>query len=161
MLPEIIQALKDWKKIQNDGVLIGGVALSYYVKPRMTQDLDVLFLNEKTIPNKIPGFKRTREHAFIHNRTHVEVELVTPSLINVPENLVKKVIETAIVDDGIKITSPSGLIALKLNRLKMIDKADIISLINYGNIDLTGFGLSSDLLAQFAALIIEAEKEKK
>jgi hypothetical protein len=37
MSPEIIAALKDWVKANAGGILIGGLAISHYVKPRMTQ----------------------------------------------------------------------------------------------------------------------------
>ena len=43
MMPNIITALRDWGKVQAGGVLIGALALSYYARPRMTQDVDFLF----------------------------------------------------------------------------------------------------------------------
>ena len=44
MHPEVISALQDWIRAGSFGVLIGGVGLSYHVRPRLTQDLDFLFL---------------------------------------------------------------------------------------------------------------------
>jgi hypothetical protein len=44
--PELSIALEDWKRNCNDGILIGGLAYSYYCKPRKTEDIDCLFLSE-------------------------------------------------------------------------------------------------------------------
>ena len=77
MMPEVVMALQDWIRGGAHGVLIGGAALSYHVRPRFTQDLDVLFLQASDIPAQISGFKRTRPSAFQHNKTHVEVEVVS------------------------------------------------------------------------------------
>ena len=89
MAPALVDALKDWQKANTNSVLIGGMGLSYHVRPRMTQDLDFLFLSDTDVPDRIPNFKRTRAHAFQHNQTHVEVEIITPNFVNVPENIFK------------------------------------------------------------------------
>lgn len=84
--PELIHALRDWQQATSLGVLIGGLGLSYHVRPRQTQDIDFLMLQD--IPETVPGFKRTRPHAFQHNRTHAEIEIVTPELVKVPREVV-------------------------------------------------------------------------
>ena len=39
LVPEVAKAILDWQnEVPNVGVLIGGLALSYYVKPRSTID---------------------------------------------------------------------------------------------------------------------------
>lgn len=39
LISEVAKAILDWQKeVPNVGVLIGGLALSYYVKPRSTID---------------------------------------------------------------------------------------------------------------------------
>lgn len=141
-VPEVVLALKDWSKNSSSGVLIGGVAMSFYGKPRATMDLDLLFLHSGDIPISVEGFKRSRPGAFLHKKTHVEVEVITPSTINISPELAEKVFETAIKADGVNVASPSGIVALKLQRLKNNDIGDIVQMLNTGKVDLTGFPLS-------------------
>lgn len=160
MMPELTAALRDWQRAHTKGVLIGGLALSYHVRPRMTQDLDFLFLSSSDIPEKVPGFRRTRPHAFQHNKTHVEIELVTPDFVNVPREVAQKVFDTATVSNGIRVASATGLVALKLYRLSFQDKADIVALINSGLVsDLSEFGLPSDKMVSFEKLAAEAQDD--
>lgn len=50
-IPEVAYALKDWNaNSDSDGVLIDGLALSYYARPRATTDIDILFLSLDKIP---------------------------------------------------------------------------------------------------------------
>lgn len=110
-----------------EGVLIGGLALSYHVKPRMTEDIDLLFLGEQDIPTNVAGFERSQGREFSHGATGVKVDLFTPALLGIPLDVARKVVRTALVDD-VRIASPSGLVALKLYRLNSQDKADIAAL---------------------------------
>ena len=56
MMPNIITALRDWGKVQAGGVLIGALALSYYARPRMTQDVDFLFrVSVRMFPHRCPA----------------------------------------------------------------------------------------------------------
>jgi hypothetical protein len=150
LVPEVALALKDWIKVEGlHGVLIGGLALSYYVKPRVTQDIDILFLDRTHIPDIIPGFKRHRPGAFEHKRTGVEIEVLSPASINMPLNVAKRIEATALNLDGIRIASPSGLVASKLGRFSRRDQADIEDLLHVKTINLDGFGLSSQQLDKF------------
>ena len=140
VVPEVTSALKDWIGSANvPGVLIGGLALSYYGKPRATMDVDIIYATDEQIPNHIIGFKKIRGHAFQHNKTHVEVEVLSPEYLNIPEGLVKEIIKTAEVSNGIKVASPSGLVALKLQRGDRRDQADIEQLLKTSDIDLKPF----------------------
>lgn len=140
IVPEVTSALKKWIGLSDiPGILIGGLALSFYAKPRYTADIDVLFLSDRDIPDQIPGFKKIRSHSFQHNDTHVEVEVLSPSFLGLPEELVKKVTETAIESGGMKVASPSGLVALKLFRDSLKDDADIQDLLLTGKVDLQPF----------------------
>jgi len=150
LIPEIALALSDWiTNYQENYVLIGGLALSYYVKPRTTIDIDVLFLNFNDIPKKVLKFKKHRTLAFQHNITHVEVETVTPESINLPIEVAQKVFDTAIIKDNIKIASPSGLVAMKLFRFNRMDQADIENLILNTTIDLTFFNIPKELIKKY------------
>lgn len=132
LYPEIEVALNDWKSNCNSNyVLIGGLAFSFYLKPRPTQDIDLIFLSSEDIPDHVFGFKRTRKHAFTHIKTHVEVEVLTPTHINSSTKRFQKVFDTAIESEGVKIASPLSLIVLKLSRYNERDRADISELIRY------------------------------
>jgi len=162
MVPELASVLQDWQTYVPNGVLIGGMGLSFHVKPRMTQDLDFLFLSDTEIPDQVSGFKRTRGHAFQHNKTHVEIEILTPEFIKVPRPVVEQIIKSATVSDGIKIASAAGMVASKLFRLSLQDKADIVALINSGRVSgLDEFHLPPEKMAIFKELEIVANSERE
>ena len=154
MVPEVDRAFKDWIRNTADVkyVLIGGVALSYYVKPRTTTDADLLFMSPEDIPATVEGFKRTRPGAFTHKLTHVEIEVLTPQAINLPPTIAQAVYDHANVREGIRIASPSGLVATKLGRFKLQDQADIAALIDLGPIDLTPYAVPPNWQARFDQL---------
>lgn len=155
-VPEVGQALKDWiKNSKSAGVLIGGLALSFYIKPRTTMDVDYLFLSKDDIPTNVPGFKRTRPGAFQHNRTHVEIEVVDYTSINIPISIAEIVTATAANHGETKVASPSGIVALKLFRANMRDKADIWELAQTCAIDLTPFHLSQDKIDLYNQIVSE------
>ena len=160
MIPEFIEVINQLKHQNIKGVLIGGIGLSYHAIPRMTQDIDMLFLSDNEIPKEITGFKRIRTHAFQDNKYHIEVEVLTPEFLKISTALVQQVINTSIESNGIKIASIQGLIALKLGRLAMRDKADIISLIKTGNVtNLTQYNLSEDKIKAFEQLVQDAKTD--
>lgn len=160
LVPEIVDALNDWvANARNPGVLIGGVALSFCVKPRTTQDIALLYLSPDRIPDAVTGFKRTRKSAFQHSRTHVEIEVVTPELINTGPALISKVIETAQMQNGIAVASAAGLIAMKLGRLSLVDRGDIGLLIKYGVRDVSPYPLSDAQRRAFHELVAIVDKE--
>lgn len=138
--PEVSAALKQWiGSTDVPGVLIGGLALSFYVKPRYTIDVDVLYLSDDEIPDQIRGFKRTCTHGFQHNQTHVEVEVLSPKFLKISPELAHKVVETAVVSNGMKIANKGGLVAMKLHRGNLQDQADIVALLQTGNVDMEPF----------------------
>ena len=138
--PEVTAALKQWiGSAEVPGVLIGGLALSFYVKPRYTMDVDVLYLSDRDIPKNINGFKKTRTHSFQHKQTHVEVKVLSPEFLKIPTELANKIGETAVVSSGMKVASKGGLIALKLQRGNLQDQADIVALLQTGNVDMDPF----------------------
>lgn len=141
-IPEVGSALKDWSKHVDNGILIGGCAYSFYGRPRATSDLDFLFLSDTEIPTSVPGFKKIRDHAFRHISTHVEIEVLSSNFLNISQDLVSKVIDTSVTSNGVKVASPSGIVALKLQRLSYQDMSDIENLHKLGNVDLSGWPLS-------------------
>ena len=124
--PQVLLAFTEWfKNTESKSVLIGGLALSFYAKPRFTADVDLLFLHQGDAPQQVKGFKKTREHAFTHLDTHVEIELLDSAYLELSTNLVAHIFATAVVNQGIKIASREGLIASKLKRFSRQDQADI------------------------------------
>jgi len=153
--PEIVSAIKTWiGSAEVPGVLIGGLALSFYTKPRYTADVDVLYATDSDIPTSIAGFKKIRGHAFQHNQTHVEVEVLSPEFLGVPKGLVNRIVQTAETSNGMRIASKSGLVALKLQRGDLQDQADIQNLVRSGGVDLEPFKqwLTKEQLAVFARI---------
>ena len=150
-IPEIEQALRDWlySESSGSGVLIGGCATSYYGKPRATTDIDVLYVHIDDIPKTVPKFKRTRNGAFQHDRTHAEVEVISPQTIDIDPVLAQKVYDTSINVDSYRVASPSGIVALKLQRLKNNDIGDIVAMINTGKVDLDGWPLTPKNINDF------------
>ncbi len=141
----LLQALKDWSAVHpRNCVLIGGIGLSFYVKPRFTQDLDFLFLSENAVPLSVEGFKRTRPHAFEHKESKVEVEVLTPVFLKMSVDRVRKIIETGSEQDGVNVASREGMIVSKLERWELQDQADIQALLESGPVNLKGWQLSDE-----------------
>lgn len=162
IVPEVEHTLLAWVRAlpeSKSGVLIGGLALSFYAKPRYTTDVDVLFLQGQ-VPASVPGFKRHRTGAFQENQTQVEVEFVTASSVGIPETVVHKVIETAHSVDGLKVCSLAGLVVLKLfgsrsTKRHFQDLADIQKLlVAHPSLDLADWVelLPDELYARFLDL---------
>src|SRR5712691_2111238 len=97
MLPAVISAVQDWASAGGGGVLVGGGALSFHARPRLTQELDFLFVDTAPIPGKVSGFDRISAGLFRHRRTHVAVNLVTPAAIRVPMEVAEEIARTAML----------------------------------------------------------------
>lgn len=162
-MTEVEQALKDWNiNFKGNYVLIGGVAVSYHAKPRVTMDIDVLFLSKDDIPVEVPGFKRIGLDVFRHNGPHVEVKAITlEHMVTLPVVIANKVFKTAIESNGIKIASPSALVVLKLHRMGRYDEGDIWALIETGEVDLTDWPLTPDKLEIYNYIVQRVKNQIK
>ena len=156
---EVILALRDWKDNYNSNnyVMIGGLAMSYYNRPRYTEDVDLIFLSDDEIPNSVFKFRKNRRHSFEHIKTGVEIETLSPEYINKDKDFFKVIFDNCIETDGIKIASPVSLIALKLGRFNNMDQTDIQFLYKYCiehdiEIDLSKYKLSETELSNFEKL---------
>lgn len=68
------------KNAPNQGILIGGFAMSFYAKPQLTTDVEMFFLGDD-IPLQVGGFKRgIITFQFQEN----EVEIKTAQLLGLP-----------------------------------------------------------------------------
>lgn len=153
LVPEVQHALNNWP-LTDKCVLVGGIALSFYCTPRYTQDIDLLYLSAEDKPNDVPGFKRLRTHAFHENKTHVEVETLTPEFLGLSHALVTKVFHTAETHGKWKVASREGIVALKLQRSSLQDKADIKALSKGRTLDMRDWPLTEaqqDSLADILA----------
>lgn len=131
LVPELREALEAWKTSSAvQPLVIGGVAYSYYCRPRTTSDIDVLMMSDTDIPDAVLGFKKVTPHVFRHLVTHVDIEIVTPSFVGVSLSLFQQVSRTAIQVEGVRIPSIDGLIALKVCRFNRQDKADVEKLLD-------------------------------
>lgn len=150
-VPEVRRAYLEWVAHVKNSVLIGGLAVGAYVRPRTTLDVDMLFLSEAAVPATVPGFKRLRAHAFEHRATGVEVEVLTPAFLQMPDALAQKIFDTA--RQG--VVSAEGLIAAKLQRASAQDRVDVESVLRaYPGATLEGWpltGAQQQLLAQIRA----------
>ena len=150
-VPEVRRAYLQWIASVKNSVLIGALALGVYDRPRTTMDVDMLFLSEDAVPVEVPGFKRLRAHAFEHRATGVEVEVLTPIFLGMPEAVARKIFDTA--QNG--VVSAEGLIVAKLQRASAQDRVDIQTVLrSHPEATLEGWPLSSaqsQLLAQLRA----------
>jgi hypothetical protein len=121
----------------------------------MTTDADQLFLSAADIPTAADGFKRTRPGAFIHKKTHVEIEVLVPSAINMTVELAQVIFDRAQIHDEIRVAEPSGIVAAKLGRFKLRDQADIEELLEHFKIDLDPYPLSATELARYEQLRLQ------
>jgi hypothetical protein len=152
---DILKTFRDFSTNLNNAALIGDLALSYYVAPRSTYVTEFLFARDEDIPTSINGFSHPRLHAFIHNETEQRVEIFTPNVLGVPSDVILKIIGLAFWSDGVKIASPTGLVALKLHRLNMMqERADIEALIKTNQIqNLEQFGLSKENMRKYENVV--------
>lgn len=163
LVPEVAHAIALWEKNADlsDCVLIGGLAFSFYAKPRYTEDVDFLYLSKSHFPDEVKGFKRVRPSAFVELKTHVEVDLTSHESFGnkVPQSLVQEVHATARKVGHLRIASPEGIVALKLCSDRLKDKADVVELLKAHPINLNGWPLTVAQLAEYAELSERAKNE--
>ena len=147
LVPEVDVALKDWiNNADGDWMLIGGLVVGYYTRPRTTTDVDVIFPSEQSIPQTVNGFKKNRGHSFQHNQTHVEVEVLSPEYLKLDRTLYDQVYATSEIKDGVRVPSPAGLVCLKLSRSSPQDLADIHAIIQkHPTLTIAGFSVPDEV----------------
>jgi len=151
------EALEDLIVLTPSGIkwaLVGGLAVGFHARPRGTQDVDIMLASEGEIDEiaRVLGdkFKKIRPHSLEHKRTGVEIELLTPEFLKIPEAVIQNIIETSEVHNGVPVASRSGIVAAKLFRRSYQDKADIEAIIRTGGpVDLSEFDLSPEQLSTY------------
>ena len=159
MVPEVLQALRDFAASKIGGVVIGGLSIGVHARPRTTMDVDVLFLCLPVdIRSKVlDKFKMRRDHALTHKATGVEVEVLDARFLNLPDQLVNMVIDTAHHDPiGLLVASVEGIIALKLQRGTPQDRADIFALISAQGVrDMSEWPLKGQQMDDYRRIVNE------
>lgn len=103
------------KSIQDMGMLVGDLAMSFYAKPRYADRIEVLYPEASSIPGGVDGFTRHHKGVFQEDRSTIEVWTLTPEPLHIPKNVVKKIFYSAyVVHDGLMVASLEGMIVLKL-----------------------------------------------
>lgn len=139
---EVDLSFEDWISGTKDlnQVLIGGMALvNYDIDNRYTQDVYFLFLSKEDVPDNVYRFKKHRKNAFQHNKTHVEIEVLSNDTINLEQEVVDIIFKTSYDKGDFKIASPSAIVAIKLDRFNPSDERDISLLMKNYDIDISEF----------------------
>ena len=155
------KAIRDVAKMLHDTeyALIGGLAIGYHTKPRGTDDVDILLLDEpqvetvQSILTRSELFKQSRKHATIHKETGVEIELLSASYLKQPETLVKDTLQNTLKipfhSYTLNVAAAKHIVALKLERFNAQDKADIQAFIKKGVTDINNIISDDKLLQKF------------
>lgn len=73
------------KSIQDKGLLVGDLAMSFYAKPRYADRVEVLYPEPSSIPGGVDGFTRHHKGVFQEDASKVEVWTLTPDSLHIPE----------------------------------------------------------------------------
>jgi hypothetical protein len=136
------RVLRDLMDTCPGGVIVGGMAVTFYVKnPRTTKDVDIVLL--EGAPATIEFERRFEPVAdkpltVRHRETGIEVDILSPRNPVLNATLLQAASERFRVIDRagipVRVTSPEGIIALKLRRAQnntpegFQDRSDILSL---------------------------------
>lgn len=174
--PSVRKSFKEFLKLNKEEFAIcGGVAVSVYLKPRTTMDVDILIHGdfEKVLEQIKSRFNKLTSFSVEDKNTGVEIEMLTGRVINTNQSLIDDAIKNANEIDfegtSVKVISPKYLIALKLGRaIKNIpgkssqDVSDIEGLVsNYGKLDLIDLGLPKDQIDFYNNICDRVEKYKE
>jgi hypothetical protein len=130
-----------------DYALIGGLALSSWVRPRTTRDVDLLVtvskkLNwsdvashvEARLNKKVILQRGTRRTAIQERLGQVEVDVIGTKDFELAAEAIEHAVPVQIFDKNIKVASPEYLILLKLLPLSSQDEIDIRALMKKADI---------------------------
>jgi len=161
-----------------DYALIGGLALSAWVQPRTTKDVDLVVAIPKEITwSDIASFIETRLHKKVilqkgTQRTtiqeklsfmmgHIEVDVISTKGFKLAAEAIENAVVAQIFDKKVKVVSPEYLILLKLLPLSSQDEIDIRTLMKKA--DLNSLRILAErhaLLPKLEPLLIKPRKQK-
>lgn len=138
---EILSALRVFnllkkKRIFRDYAIGGGVAVSYYIEPRRTKDLDIFLLidEERLIWDALDKMGYEHEDSIIIKG--VPVDIISASQHPFYGQAIKQGRVIRIDGIRVKILTPECLIATKLRVFRGKDRIDILDLLKYEMVDL-------------------------
>lgn len=160
---DMLPLFDDLSKFSNYAVC-GGIAVALNGRIRATEDVDILVQSETALERlglqHADKFKQIRPHAFLHRSTGIEMDVLTPSLLKVPGNIIEEAIGSARSNYGIRVVNKTYLIILKMYSGRYQDYADILSLLSdKSDIDiaLIDKSLDDDKRRKFDELVKESE----
>jgi len=161
-----------------DYALIGGLALSAWVEPRTTKDVDlVVVISKNLIWQDIASLIKTRLGKKVilqkgNKRTtiqeklsfmmgHVEVDLISTKGFQLAAEAVEDAVSAKVFDKSVKVASPEYLILLKLLPLSLQDEVDISALLKKTDLkELKTLAEKHSLLPKLEHLLIKLKRLK-
>lgn len=161
-----------------DYALIGGLALSAWVEPRTTKDIDLAIvvsqsltwqdiasliktrLGRKVILQK--GNKRTTiQEKLSFMIGHIEVDLISTKGFVLAAEAVEHAVTAEVFDKSVKVAIPEYLILLKLLPLSLQDEVDIRALMKKADPKkLKTLAQRHSLLPKLEPLLIKSKKKR-
>lgn len=183
----IVQSFKKtiafFDKIKKEGLitdyaLVGGLALSAWVRPRTTKDVDlVIALSKKITWPKIVSLIETELQRRVAvqkgtQRTHIkdklsfvigsiEVDVIGTKGFDLATEAIKHAVTAKVFDKNVKVVTPEYLILLKLLPLSSQDILDIKALIKKADIDRLLSMAEKHYLSTKLKAVISGEKDHK
>src|ERR1700690_1644250 len=139
------------ESIISDFAIIGGLALSAWVAPRTTQDIDLIVtaspgLNSKDLTHLVETRLCKKTHLpkmkanyaikemFSFMEDHLSVDVILSTGFPLAAEAIQKAVRIEIVGETVKLATPEYLIALKLVSLDDKDKLDIKNLLEVADL---------------------------
>jgi len=137
----------------SDYALIGGLALSAWIEPRTTKDIDlVIVLSKNLIWQDVASLIETRLQKKViiqkgNKRTsiqeklsfmmgQIEVDVISTKGFELASEAIKNAVHAQVFDKSLKVVSPEYLILLKLLPLSSQDEIDIRLLLKKANMNI-------------------------
>lgn len=114
--------------------VIGGMAVSAYSPPRMTEDVD--FLVPDSALSAIQEMGETSALAESVDGVTLDVGGVVVDFIFMPHDMPEETLEGGPKVDGIPVLRPEALVLMKMHAPRAKDHADVIEMIKAGLIDM-------------------------
>lgn len=144
--------------------VIGGMAVSAYSPPRMTQDVD--FLVPENSLNVIRKLGKVSPLAESVDGVTVTVNEIAVDFIFAPEDMPEETLTSGPKIDGISVLRPEALVLMKMHASRTKDHADVIEMLKSGLIDVKNLKnyvkkYDPSMLDDLESNIMIAEYEKK
>lgn len=165
--------------IINDYALIGGLALSAWIRPRTTRDVDLaVVVSEKITWADMGSIIKTRlqKRVSMHKATqrttikeklsfmsgHIEIDMIGTKDFDLAAEAIKNAVVVEIFKKKVKVVTPEYLILLKLLPLSSQDEVDIKALIKRADMDkVKSLAQRHYLLPKLEALLLKRKQAKK